>query len=239
MSFQGLTTAWACMVMMKGKVGVYSIQSSFHYSIPTFIYYNEWQNENGFFNTLDACTCGRSRKSDIDIDAHIAHGEVADPDKYPWIVWLLFLINSTRASACTGSFLDRESVLTAGHCIPATLPPGRISVHVGNDRSKLIKVESFEIHESFKMTNGAKIGHDIAVLKLKRPYPDDVIPICLPSNPSEKYDHQRAVAAGFGLDEHMKLQKNQLMHTNVTILPISDCSALWSEEAFKNCRKQL
>ena len=140
---------------------------------------------------------------------------------------------------CTGSFLDRESVLTAGHCIPATLPPGRISVHVGNDRSKLIKVESFEIHESFKMKNGALLGHDIAVLKLKRPYPDDVIPICLPSNPLEKYDHQRAVAAGFGLDEHMKLQKNQLMHTNVIILPNSDCSALWSEEAFRNCRKQL
>ena len=106
-----------------------------------------------------------------------------------------------------------------------------------------MKVESFEIHDSFKMKNGAIIGHDIAVLNLKRrpirPYPDDVIPICLPSNPSEKYSHQRAVAAGFGMDEDKKLQKDQLMHTNVTILPNSDCSSLWSEEAFKNCRKQL
>ena len=39
--------------------------------------YNEWQNGTGLF--LDSCTCGRARKSDI--DAQIAHGEVADPDK--------------------------------------------------------------------------------------------------------------------------------------------------------------
>ena len=139
--------------------------------------------------------------------------------------------------------MDPESILTAGHCIPATLSTDRISVHLGNERNNPMKVESFEIHESFKMKNGALLGHDIAVLKLKRrpirPYPDDVIPICLPSNPSEKYSHQRAVAAGFGMDEDKKLQKDQLMHTNVTILPNSDCSALWSEEAFKNCRKQL
>ena len=228
------------MIMIKVKVWVYTLYN-LHSITPLqpLSIYNEWLNGNGFF--LDSCTCGRARKSDI--DAHISHGEVADPDKYPWIVWLLFRINSTQASVCTGSFLDPESILTAAHCIPATLPPGRISVHLGNERNNPMKVESFEIHESFKMKNGAIIGHDIAVLKLKRrpirPYPDDVIPICLPSNPSNKYVHQRAVAAGFGMDQHNKLHRDQLMHTNVTIISNTYCSALWTEETLKNCKKQL
>ena len=49
-----------------------------------------------------------------EIEAHIAHGNVADTKKYPWIVRLW--IHDTD-SLCTGAVLDRLHVLTAAHCV--------------------------------------------------------------------------------------------------------------------------
>ena len=150
-----------------------------------------------------------------EIEAHIAHGNVADTKKYPWIVRLWI-----PGSLCTGAVLDRRHVLTAGHCVDKEfhnrILPDKIRhknrtkgfyvLHGFTHQASYIK--RFYIHESFdKDCYPFKCsGHDIAVAELKTPIPRTLYknPICLPSNPLDSYDGYIAVEAGFGQDENGK-----------------------------------
>ena len=65
---------------------------------------------------LESCKCGKSKKT------RIAHGEVADTDMYPWIVYIMVAKTGAAGYAgygCTGALVDDQHVLTAAHCLPS------------------------------------------------------------------------------------------------------------------------
>ena len=189
-----------------------------------------------------------------EIEAHIAHGNVADTKKYPWIVRLWI-----SGSLCTGAVLDRRHVLTAAHCVKKhwqnrLLPDDGFYVFHGTHVRQASFIERFYIHESFdKDCYPLKCsGHDIAVAKLKEPIPrTHLYPICLPSNPLDSYDGYIAVEAGFGQDENgktgfglrkicrmvdgkVKCQEKRdaprLLDTNVEIISRRKCIEQWKNE---------
>ena len=135
---------------------------------------------------------------------------------------------------CTGAVIDNMHVLTAAHCVQdvqrgfADLSPGSIKVYLGNDWRNPMDVAEIYIHESWKYAVkkysqfAVYFSHDIAIMRLKHPR-TDLTPICLPSNPSNKYVGQTAVAAGFGKNEFGHLPY-RLMKTFVKIVSIKQCN---------------
>ena len=212
-----------------------------------YFHNNQIIKQNNIFY-IDSCNCGKAKMHNI--EAHIAHGQVAHPTKYPWIVRLFFKTTKrniigrpviSNKPICTGSLVTEQHVLTAAHCISHPGAPGRYTVYVGNDMNNPLKVERINVHESFnKECYPLKCeGHDVAVLTMKYLYPDG-IPICLPSNPGASYDGHTAVEAGYGFDEHGKhgfgASKGarpggpQLLETSVVIVSSSQCSHQWRKE---------
>ena len=188
-----------------------------------------------FTNNLfiqDSCNCGKAKKSarsvrDSDVEHHISHGGFADPDQYPWIVRLQTRKPGGGYGICTGAVIDHMHVLTAAHCVrdnlrDLDLSPESIKIYLGNDWRKPMDVAKIYIHESWKSAFkkysefAVFLSHDIAVMRLKHPR-TDLTPICLPSNPRDKYVGQTAVAAGFGLNEYDQFP-NRLMKTSVKIV---------------------
>ena len=183
--------------------------------------------------SLESCKCGKSKKT------RIAHGEVADTDKLPWIVYILVTKTVSGVYAgygCTGALVDDQHVLTAAHCLPS-LPeerntPDNVRVYLGNDywgsNKNTLKVSKYYVHESYDFSCEVECqGIDIAVLKLAHPL-KDVNAVCLPSNPSSFVGH-KALAAGFGEDENGKYPK-KLMMTSVTIVSNEQCRDAYQPE---------
>ena len=194
-----------------------------------------------FTNNLfiqDSCNCGKAKKSarsvrDSDVEHHISHGGFADPDQYPWIVRLQTRKPGGGYGICTGAVIDNMHVLTAAHCVrdnlrDLDLSPESIKIYLGNDWRKPMDVAKIYIHESWKSAYkkysqfAVFLSHDIAVMRLKHSR-SDLTPICLPSNPRDKYVGQTAVAAGFGRNEHGQLP-HRLMKTSVKIVSIKQCN---------------
>ena len=182
---------------------------------------------------LESCKCGKSKKT------RIAHGEVADTDRLPWIVYILVTKTVSGVYAgygCTGALVDDQHVLTAAHCLPS-LPeerntPDNVRVYLGNDywgsNKNTLKVSKYYVHESYDFSCEVECqGIDIAVLRLAHPL-KDVNAVCLPSNPSSFVGH-KALAAGFGEDANGKYPK-KLMMTPVTIVSNEQCRDAYQPE---------
>lgn len=116
----------------------------------------------------------------------IIGGKPAPNGKYPFMA---ALVNPTRPGPfsdqqfCGGSLIDKNSVLTAGHCVfgdPLFAPPGftqtpqNTQVIVGrtvlnSDQGKVRNVKDIYVHPLYKGLGNPVQSHDVAVLTLSRP----------------------------------------------------------------------
>lgn len=116
----------------------------------------------------------------------IIGGKPAPNGKYPFMA---ALINPTRPGAffdqqfCGGSLIDKNSVLTAGHCVFGDRPfappeftqtPQNTQVIVGrtvlnSDQGKVRNVKDIYVHPLYKGLGNPVQSHDVAVLTLSRP----------------------------------------------------------------------
>jgi hypothetical protein len=110
------------------------------------------------------------------------------------------MVVGARGSACTGTAIARDLVLTAAHC----LMPGARHTVVAPDaarRPRMIRVESFERHPDFDLETA--LAHretaDVALVKLAEPLPARVSPATLGAREFFLIG-DRFVVAGFGID---------------------------------------
>jgi secreted trypsin-like serine protease len=106
-------------------------------------------------------------------------------------------VESTRGELCTGVAIDRQSVLTAAHCV---LGGGRFSVTslAPDSRPRKHAVARILPHPSFVpgTTPRTQPGADLALIRLVQPLPQDITPL---SPGWGMWSGEAITIAGFGL----------------------------------------
>lgn len=106
------------------------------------------------------------------------------------------MIVSTRGNLCTGTVLERDLVLTAGHCVapaatyrvltPGMTPPG-------------LAIRAIAVHPRYSPKDYAsgRVTADVALLKLEQPLPSPFAPAAL-AGPTTVAPGDRFVVVGYG-----------------------------------------
>ncbi|MFI0915091.1 serine protease [Streptomyces abikoensis] len=131
----------------------------------------------------------------------IGGSPVTDAAAYPWMAQVQFVGPDGRfRGACAGSLLDRQWVITAGHCIGKKTT---IHVQLGTIARKTSTSGSIGVaqtirHPDFRESD--PIQYDAALLRLEQPvtFTRAIRPIALPSNRLVRYSG-RLITAGWGL----------------------------------------
>ncbi|MFF4161209.1 serine protease [Streptomyces sp. NPDC001678] len=131
----------------------------------------------------------------------IGGSPVADAATYPWMAQVQFVgPDGQFRGACAGSLLDRQWVITAGHCIGQKTT---VRVQLGTTARKTSTSGSTGVvqiirHPGFR--NSDPIEYDAALLRLEQPitFTRTIQPIALPSNRLVRYPG-RLITAGWGL----------------------------------------
>jgi trypsin len=101
------------------------------------------------------------------VSPKIVGGTAVPNGKYPFMVYVKLYRNGKRSGFCAGSLINRNSVLTAAHCLlnttGAVVVVGRTDLRNKNRGQEIGASRPF-IHPRY---NGS--GYDAAVLKLRRP----------------------------------------------------------------------
>jgi secreted trypsin-like serine protease len=148
--------------------------------------------------------------------ARIINGEDARPNSWPWMVFLT--VNSEFS--CGGSILDKDTILTAAHCVDYVTAISSLRIGVGlHNRSSaninnLYSVSRIIIHPQY---NNVTFKNDVAIIKLRNAltFSDRVSPVCLPPpNSHSSLYGKNVVATGWGRTQTGKeatlLQQAQL-----------------------------
>lgn len=115
----------------------------------------------------------------------------------------------SRASVanCTGVLIERNLVLTAGHCLADLGGPSVVVAQFFNGANQIaetVQVAAGAMHPDFAGRGDAEnpkpelLGSDLAILRLARPAPRGRTPIAIARNPL-KAAKTRSVLAGAGL----------------------------------------
>jgi secreted trypsin-like serine protease len=106
------------------------------------------------------------------VTPRIVGGTEVPNGKYPFMAFIEIKLSDGSIASCGGSLIDRDSVLTAAHCIPANSTGALLTVgatdRTPGNQGQIIEASEPFIHPGF--LNGQRnFSYDAAVLKLKRP----------------------------------------------------------------------
>jgi hypothetical protein len=82
-------------------------------------------------------------------------------------------LNASPSSACTGTLIRNNRVLTAGHCVPGLKAAVRSEVSCNNG-SQIFGIKGFEAHPQYALNSSEFISaeddlHDVALIDLENP----------------------------------------------------------------------
>ncbi|XP_047098090.1 serine protease gd-like [Schistocerca piceifrons] len=166
----------------------------------------------------------------------VLNGNRTSRGEWPWIAAIFTVTSIGQEFACSGSLLNRRTVITAGHCIkyrdnPA-LTPKDLVIYLGKYEvrrfaepySQVREVSEIYLHPDYNSNN---FDADIAMIILRDPveYTRYVLPICL-WNQHSSLNHiigQIGVVVGWGRDEHGNRVTDFPRKTNVPVVSREDC----------------
>ena len=85
----------------------------------------------------------------------------------------LNISNQEDYTLCSGTLVNKNTVISAGHCFPTKQPSnGRIEILYGTNHIKngmIVHASKFIVHPKYRMFNlGSPIDYDFAIIKLKK-----------------------------------------------------------------------
>ena len=152
--------------------------------------------------------------SDKDEESRIAGGSNAQPGQFPYQVHLNSKFSGGKGAGCGGSIIDKNWILTAGHCVvdgKTKQKASQVQVSAGgvNQDQQPIKVVSNQLfpHPQYRLVSPdgqsiQSIDNDIALIRVNTNLiqPPKSSAVKLPSA-NQKIEGQIVVASGYGLTE--------------------------------------
>ena len=168
----------------------------------------------------------------------IVGGTEVPNGKYPFMAYIELYRNGKPIGSCTGSLIDRDSVLTAAHCLiyrGVLVPTGALLTVGVTDRTQTNQGQVIGVSEPFihpRFNDQRNLAFDAAVLKLKRPI-TGIKPINLAT---AKQNHletpgRKLTAAGWGVTRTKGKQTPTRMR-EVSVPVVSDARATRAYDSF-------
>jgi trypsin len=126
-------------------------------------------------------TLGPQQQGDVKRERSVVNGAPISIQQAPWQVYVETTLGSST-SACGGSILDADTVITAAHCIfdasgvaraPATFDVAagvsNLNAPAAGDQPQVVGVTSIRVHPGYNSVAGAGSPDDVATLQLDAP----------------------------------------------------------------------
>lgn len=157
-----------------------------------------------FIGMIAFCASAPAQPSAV-VQPRIVNGNPSAPGQFPYIA-LLQITRSTTTTICGGSLLNRDWILTAGHCASNAR---HISIHLGahriendttNEPNRVVvtaNLQSSVIHSGY---NQLLALNDIALLRLQSTiqFSAFIQPVRLPAANSGLFVGRTVLASGWG-----------------------------------------
>ncbi|XP_034025406.1 transmembrane protease serine 7 isoform X2 [Thalassophryne amazonica] len=179
----------------------------------------------------DDCACGHPSSTQkvgtfTDLE-RIVGGDNSLEGEWPWQVGLHFSSNLY----CGASILSSDWLISAAHCFvkDSLSDPRYWRAHLGmlsqGSPKHVAEIQRIVVHEYY---DAHTFDYDIALLKLKKPWPSSlsplVQPVCLPPTSHVVTDNHRCWVTGWGYrSEEDKVLPSVLQKAEVSILGQSEC----------------
>jgi secreted trypsin-like serine protease len=188
--------------------------------------------------------CGNRTFTD---NLRIVGGTDAVPNSWPSQVLVRIQLELGPIAECSGTILNRRTVLTAAHCIlPATKSFTLLfGIH---DKSKpptpIVQrtVTKVILHENFDVT---KASNDIALLKFDEPLSlsESIYPACLPDDSLENELNPKAgepmFAVGWGRTKEGGFSSDILQNVLISAIDDATCSSIYDNPPGSFCAGNL
>lgn len=173
------------------------------------------------------CKCGMEGvRTRAVASPQIIGGKKAQPNRYPWVVFIRRDVNQNSYSSCTGAVISNRWIMTAAHCIVWNQDPSKVKIFVQQEcgsnvlpDQKGYAVRRATRHPNYVDGQGEKISgyaNDIALIELQSPLPDSVTPVCV--DRANQFDN--LFAAGWGnLGSSKTARTNCLMEAELKVQP--------------------
>ncbi|ORX84055.1 trypsin-like serine protease [Basidiobolus meristosporus CBS 931.73] len=152
--------------------------------------------------------------------------EVYPPFSYPWMAMILTRTSATQATLCGGTLIDRETILTAAHCVDMAASPDIVMIQLHrHNRSRTVReengfvsgVKSIIIHPEWERE---KLVNDYAILKLTSPAPHE--PVITLDDGTMSVAGSNVRALGWGRIDEQRAA-DTLQQVNLQIFPHKNC----------------
>ncbi|XP_074604059.1 transmembrane protease serine 9-like [Brevipalpus obovatus] len=183
----------------------------------------------------------------MNLESRIFDGQTSARNRYPWLAHLRFDLGDDMVAKCGGSIIDKDTILTAAHCVIAdeetkrVVDPSNVKVFVHAFDLKKLDTDNYlevseVIYDPLYGDTETQIFNDVAFLKLAKPIKFDKItrPVCLPSDARVSMLDQLRIAGWGKLTEEKSAHK--LQETDLDFIPYKECNK-WRKDFFANSKK--
>ena len=160
----------------------------------------------------------------------IIGGEEAEPGEFPFQVALVR--TATRVQFCGGTFIAKNWVMTAAHCVDGGITPEMIKVLAGTHDlttgGELIDVLHILIHPAFSAT--AFVSSDLALLELDGEYQYPRIELLLPGQEDLAAPGIMSTVVGWGKVSESGSTSDALKKLEAPIISNAECQTHLDED---------
>jgi len=174
------------------------------------------------------CTCGKANSK----STRVVNGENAQPNEFPWQIFLIATDDKRRQFVCGGSIVSKKHIITAAHCttLPKDATTLNIKVLIGAHdmrRPPVLEVAAAKVinHHKYDHTS---VDYDIAIIELAKELPlgnPKVGAICLPSS-GEDHTGKNVIVSGWGKTA-VSENPSILQKTQYKVVSQATCKASW------------